>query len=674
MEKTKETHHDASVPVVYACRNKKGGVRRKSSSGGVFYALAAFAITQKSGVVYGCVIENGYVHHERAETISNVIPMLGSKYVRSDLKGCFILCAEDLQNNRFVLFSGTPCQINALHHYLDKNGVRKSNLVCVDVICHGTPKPNYWRDYLKQAFKDDDLANISFRYKAKGEDSRFIRIGEYVASFENDPYIQSFLRNEILCESCFNCKSKGEQRKADITLGDFWGLENIDSRKKSGCGTSLVVLRNQTHLLLSVLTKECYLAEVPYVSSLFPLNSPYYSSVNTTDQPNQQLSLSILKNPESKKRVSATLAKFSEKIKELLRHLGHKPFGIYRENGERQKNGRVGIITDYGYGNFGNRLQNYALRQCLQALGKVPINIRFSAQQETLLGKAYKLLRRQKPRGFPFTKAIYLASKKYEGETFVFTKTKKRQKALCQFETVLVGSDQIWNATYHPYAHDLEYSLGNFGILNPPFKLSSYAASICMEEMSTDQQFLFHYSLKKFDYISVREQQSKRLLESIKIESEVALDPTLLLNKEAWDYAIERYSSRPLPNDYVFVYLLDAELDELPLLSSQKIINIQRKDDPFFHSNQFDFINLIKHANVVVTNSFHGLVFSIIYGKKTFLQGRNRKGMAARVEELLRALGLVVQYDSYYDFSTLDPSSLEGVKQNSWSCLEKAIS
>ena len=136
----------------YACYIKSKRILESSSSGGVFFAIASTVINIYKGIVYGCVIKKGIVFHERTDNIDGLYAMLGSKYVRSELRNCFEKCKNDLLANKFVLFSGTPCQINALCFYLDRYNIDRNNLLTLDIICHGTPTKVSWQKYLDNNF------------------------------------------------------------------------------------------------------------------------------------------------------------------------------------------------------------------------------------------------------------------------------------------------------------------------------------------------------------------------------------------------------------------------------------------------------------------------------------------------------------------------------------------
>lgn len=134
---------------VLAVKNRNEAERMASSSGGVFIALAKKVIEQ-GGVVFGAVFdENWEVKHTYSETLDGVKPMMGSKYVQSRIGESFCQAERFLKEGRKVLFTGSPCQITALHNYLHKD---YPNLLAVDFLCHGVPSPGVWRRYIDEMF------------------------------------------------------------------------------------------------------------------------------------------------------------------------------------------------------------------------------------------------------------------------------------------------------------------------------------------------------------------------------------------------------------------------------------------------------------------------------------------------------------------------------------------
>ena len=161
-----------------------------------------------------------------------------------------------LKNNRLVLFSGTPCQIAGLKSFLGKD---YSNLICIDIICHGVPSPLAWDKYKSEISRGKNITSINFRDKTYGWKTYSFRIDfddntSFLEKGADNKYIRGFIGDIYLRPSCHNCKFKTLNRQSDITLADFWGIENIDSKMDDGKGTSLVIVNSKkgNHILKEI--------------------------------------------------------------------------------------------------------------------------------------------------------------------------------------------------------------------------------------------------------------------------------------------------------------------------------------------------------------------------------------------------------------------------------------
>ena len=131
---------------IYACKNKEFDVRMSSSSGGTFLELAK-KIFESDGSVYGAAFnDENKVVHIKAENEIEFEPIKKSKYVQSDVGNIYESLEEDLKKGRKVIFSGTPCQVQAA---LNLNEELRENLYLIDVVCHGVPSPGIFEDYKK---------------------------------------------------------------------------------------------------------------------------------------------------------------------------------------------------------------------------------------------------------------------------------------------------------------------------------------------------------------------------------------------------------------------------------------------------------------------------------------------------------------------------------------------
>ena len=152
----------------YAAINPNEDVRKNSSSGGIFTAIATTVLSE-GGVVFGARFDTDWsVIHDHTETLEGLAAFQGSKYLQSRVGNTYQQAEKFLKEGRKVLFSGTPCQISGLHHFLRKE---YSNLLTVDFICHGVPSPSVWQQYLLETKKQhsiEQITNISFRNKSNG--------------------------------------------------------------------------------------------------------------------------------------------------------------------------------------------------------------------------------------------------------------------------------------------------------------------------------------------------------------------------------------------------------------------------------------------------------------------------------------------------------------------------
>lgn len=241
-----------SKKISYAAINNNEKMRKKSSSGGMFTLLAE-EIINRNGAVFGVAYDkNNVVKHTFVEKLEDIEKLMGSKYVQSDLSNSYKKVKEFLEKNKEVLFSGTPCQILGLKNYLGKN---YNNLYCVDVVCHGVPSPKVFRKYilgLEEKHKSK-IVNIDFRNKDHGwvdfyNCYTFSNKKKLKTTKTDNLFMNAFLKNLSLRKSCYNCQSNNFRSKSDITLGDYWGIEEIHPEIFDDKGCSLIIVNTQKGL------------------------------------------------------------------------------------------------------------------------------------------------------------------------------------------------------------------------------------------------------------------------------------------------------------------------------------------------------------------------------------------------------------------------------------------
>lgn len=227
----------------FAAWNKNHEEYLASSSGGAAYVFSSHIISL-GGVVYGCTSDKMQIHHIRVSCQEELYKLQGSKYVQSDVRGIFAQVKKDLKAGLPVLFIGTPCQVAGL-----RNHIRNipEHLYLVDLICHGVPSQKMLHEHIGRIAKGRVIDHISFR---KGNIycmevlSSSIQNGSkkkwvYTSEPHKDMYFHAFLQGVTYRESCYHCPFACSKRVGDITIGDFWGLQNDGEYPENGVSVLL---------------------------------------------------------------------------------------------------------------------------------------------------------------------------------------------------------------------------------------------------------------------------------------------------------------------------------------------------------------------------------------------------------------------------------------------------
>lgn len=243
---------EAQYPKAYSAYNKDLEVRLKSSSGGIFPALARYVIEEKEGAVAGVRFNDEMkAVADIAEDMEAVKKFSGSKYVKSDFRGMFPKIKKLLSSGRFVLYTGLPCECAGLRSYLKKD---YDNLLVCELICHSAPSPKVFKRYvdsLGEKYKSR-VVDINFRDKRKGWKASD---NEFVVSLENGKkrsektsdniFYRTFINGFISRPSCSRCQYTYTHRAGDITLGDCWGVEAIASNMNDNQGINSVLVNTE---------------------------------------------------------------------------------------------------------------------------------------------------------------------------------------------------------------------------------------------------------------------------------------------------------------------------------------------------------------------------------------------------------------------------------------------
>lgn len=553
------------IKYCYASKTNNETIRKQSSSGGIFYELSSYVINKLNGVVFGAKFDDNFnVIMSYFENMNDIDAFMRSKYVQADTLNTFKECKSFLENNRTVLYTGTPCQINGLKSYLNKD---YENLITVDIACHGVPSQKVWKTYLRKISKFRKIKSVNFRDKKNGWRSYHITItfenGDVLSEKHNDnEYMKLFLQDKILRKSCYNCHFGNEYSKSDITIGDFWNIgeyhKNLDDNK----GISVVVANTNKGVSLINDTSDidCHV-----------INDDSYKK----------------KNGGFKNKLTLQKDRI-ETIKNYIK--SNKP--------------RVGIITLRLNNNIGGELQNFALQKIIKSFGYDPFTIEKNKQHLEFVDK-------------------YIQRRVIKES---FTEIKEND-----FSCFVVGSDQIWR---HKYIKCPSFNFLDFAS-DWKSKKYVYAASFGTDtwDYGTEETEKIKQLIKNFDAVSVRENNALDLCQKhLGINPLWVLDPTMLLSKEDYIQIIRDYDKKPKGGG-VFPYILDNDIDKENLIANVKnkfkynVISFDKK-------SVSDFLNSFYSCDCVVTDSFHGCVFSIIFNKP-FVCILNEKRGLGRFKSLM---------------------------------------
>ena len=239
--------------------------RLSSQSGGAFAALSDVVLGE-GGVVYGCALTKDLeVRHIRVTTKEEREALKGSKYTQSYLGGIFQDVKKDLKEGRLVLFSGVSCQVAGLKEYIESIGF-SSNLLTIDLLCHGCPSQKIFKDFMEyiEKKKSKKIASINFRNKLKYGWQSHIETVTYEDSSCEDSYIYTkiFHLEAMQKPSCQNCPFHSQNRPSDITVADAWGAIKENPEMVDNNGLSLVICNTEKGLKLLSKISGCTTKEI----------------------------------------------------------------------------------------------------------------------------------------------------------------------------------------------------------------------------------------------------------------------------------------------------------------------------------------------------------------------------------------------------------------------------
>lgn len=641
----KDKLHNFDKPDIFALA-ANDEICMKSSSGGVFTVFAE-RILKNGGYVCGAAwTKNFEVEHRLVSNNPDLEFLRGTKYVQSNAGNVFPEIKERLEAGQNVMFTGTPCQAAGLRSYLQKE---YDNLLIIDTVCHGVPSAKVFREYLRSVLKEvnlsysgdslDSIAEVSFRDKKNFGWGHSINIkfkngDEYNKYRDESAWYRSFLTNLNTRSSCGNCRFAAIPRQGDLTMGDFWSFNKFFPDKDGSKGVSILTVNTEKG-------KKAF----EMVKDNFPLVIPITLDMAKTDNGN------LVGSPKSHK----SRDRFFDLINE------GKNYQTATQNALWQRYDIA--LAGWWYGkNYGSIMTNFALNRYLAGKGLSVLMLEWPMKSRPFGAVENSIARR-------------LASRYYNISARRTFDEMREINNHC--DTFILGSDQLWN--YWSTKETDYYFFLNF--VEKSKKTIAYSTSFGHRAFNAPEDYLKKASffMNRIDHISVREFEGVEICrELFGVNAVQTLDPVFICEKSEYFPLIERskYCNYQNKEKYIFVYILDptpekrkaildlSEQTGMPLkivLDAQENVMGKRKilnmDDSLIIPEEIDdWLALLYNSQCVVTDSYHGLCFSIIF-EKQFACIKNLRRGAVRFDTIAKILSLEKNL-------TEDPQKICKVLQN----------
>lgn len=593
----------------------KDELREKSSSGGFFSILAKYVL-KKRGIVCGAAFTDDKkgVEHILISKESELDSLRTSKYIQSDINFCYRELKDKLDSGRLVLFSGCPCQVAGLKNFLSKD---YENLITADIVCHGVPSSFVFEKFLNDISTQNELEVVNFRNKKEYGWTPTMQIvykdkSEYYEPKWKCDYYKAFLSIMACRESCGDCQFNRLPRQGDFTLGDFWGIGEVYPELDDNKGTSLVLINNQkAEKLFNKLTNQ--------------LKKYKNVDINIARKHNWNVFGSSRTHWE-RKRFFKLLK--THTLKSTINRITDRWFD-------------VGIVGWWYGKNYGSALTYFALHEVIEGMGYDVLMLEWPWKTKPFPPISNNNVRR-------FAKKHYQCSAQY-----TFDEYPSLNNHIDQF---LVGSDQLWN--YYD-----SKDMGNYYMLDfvkPEHKKISYATSFGHPKYSAPKDICEKQSeiLKTFDAISVREDDGVKICKEVfGVNATQVLDPVFLCPIKKYLEIINE-TKIEFSKPYLLAYILSPNKEKGELLKNVAdelgldLIIILDGQTNFDKNKELlgienvrenvgieEWLSYIYNASFVVTDSFHGVCFSLIFEKQFICLLNFARGIS-RFETLLGKLEL----------------------------------
>jgi len=632
-------------------------VLKQSSSGGIFSEVA-LNVLESGGAVCGAAFdENNELRHILISQKEDLKKLRGSKYLQSRIGDAYKQMRPLLLAGTKVLFVGTPCQVAGVRSFFSRFPKQLANLYCIDVLCHSVPSPTVFAQYLKEICAEKP-SNITFRDKTSGWANYSLKISGghrvlYHKPVSEEPFLRAFLSDIFSREACQGCRYTRLEREGDITLGDFWGAEKVRPDLDHRAGTSLIMINSAKGRELFNGVKDGLsvfdaITRDDALKSNMVLYSPMEASPKRSEFFDRWLRkkepLIPLMRELSRKSDKGFWGKLNKGFAFLKSQFCARRW--YAEPEDLSK--KVGILNlSYGNHNFGAMLVSYSMQVMLRKLGYVPYILNFNPSFKSYWRLSYV---RGLIAGMNFVKFRY----SFLNTTRLYPTARSLRKANREMDTFMFGSDQVWR-----YAISKENCGAYFGEFAADGKrLISYAASFGKDrwdEAPADVTQKMATLLKRFAAVSVREDSGIEICKDVfGVEAEHVLDPTLLLTEADYATIYTNASARARSSSktpFIACAYLDGSALSADIVSSaaatlgcetknilHREIRIFGKTKPIYHSVP-DWLQMIRSSQLIITDSFHCVAFSIIFEKPFVCLPSSHRGNS-RLESLLKMLGI----------------------------------
>ena len=566
-------------------------LRKNSASGGIFAHIAKEYL-KNGGYVCAASFSDDFkkVNHIIISKSEDLIKLQNSKYIQSNIGNTFKEIKKLLDDKKEVFFCGTPCQVAGLNNFLNKE---YSNLLTMDLICFGIPSPYFWEKYTNEITNNKKIINAYFRNKKrtwhKSQSLEFIvknRI--FNKKITDSLYFRGFLEYITTNTTCHDCKYASLNRTADLTAGDFWGIDKIDSEMNDKLGVSVLTINSIKGQKAFDKHKNTLLKYREYDIKAATAGNPRLEKKSKAHISHDFFIKNIYKLPAK------------ENIKECL-------CPKYD-----------GIIRNYwSYHNFGATLSAYAIQQYFLERGK-----------------KYYLLLNSNPTDY--TKEF--ANKYLKTTHLVFSENQFKELNKCTNNFIL-GTDQVLRPDF------MEGKIGKDLYEYTDFNKNRivFSGSFGFDRLKNiDKIGKLKYSklIKRFDCISTREIEGKEICKKeFSINSDYIIDPVFLIDKNKWLQIAP--DTKEKYKDKIVCYMFQVENCEFEKIK-QHIEKIYNKEVVKIENNKIpteEFISAIKDCYAVITNSFHATCFSLIFNKK-FLAITNVNSNDSRFQSLKKIFNI----------------------------------